>query len=51
MTSGRKLSAEEHILWGKVAKSTRAMPGRHDEVREFEAEIASMLAAEEASLQ
>lgn len=49
MTSGRKLSAEERILWGKVAKSTRAMPGRHDEVQEFEAEIAAMLAAEEAS--
>lgn len=49
MTGERKLSAEERILWGKVAKTTRAMPGRADEARQFEAEIAAMLAAEEAS--
>jgi len=50
MTRGRKLSSEERILWGKVAKSTRAMPGRQDDVREYEEEIAAMLAAEEAAL-
>jgi DNA-nicking Smr family endonuclease len=50
MTSGRKLSPDERILWGKVAKSTRAMPGRQADVREYEEEIAAMLAAEEAAL-
>ncbi|MCB5202175.1 Smr/MutS family protein [Neorhizobium sp. T786] len=50
MTSSRKLSPEERILWGKVAKSTRAMPGRQDDAREYEEEIAAMLAAEEAAL-
>nr|CAD6429642.1 DNA mismatch repair protein MutS [Rhizobium sp. Q54] len=50
MTEGRKLRPEERILWGKVAKSTRALPARQDEVAEYEAEITAMLAAEEAAL-
>lgn len=33
----RKLSAEERILWGKIAKSTRALPGRLADLLEFEA--------------
>ncbi|MGX5667298.1 Smr/MutS family protein [Rhizobium daejeonense] len=31
-----KLSAEDRILWGKVARSTRPMPGRLEELAEFE---------------
>lgn len=50
MSSGRRLSPEERILWGKVAKSTRALPGRQADAREFAEEIAAMLAAEEAAL-
>jgi DNA-nicking Smr family endonuclease len=48
--TGRKLSSEERILWGKVAKSTRALPGRADEARQFDEEIAAMMAAEDAAL-
>ena len=48
--SGRKLSSEERILWGKVAKSTRAMSGREADLRQLEEEVAAMLAAEEAAL-
>jgi len=36
----RKLSAEERILWGKIAKSTRALPGRLADLLEFEAGFA-----------
>ncbi|HEV7319675.1 MAG TPA: Smr/MutS family protein [Ensifer sp.] len=32
MAKDRKLSAEDRILWGKVARSTRPMPGRLDEL-------------------
>lgn len=38
MSSGRKLNSEERILWGKVAKSTRAFPERHNDILAFEAE-------------
>ena len=31
-----KLSTEDRILWGKVARSTRPMPGRLEELAEFE---------------
>ncbi|TDK30386.1 DNA mismatch repair protein MutS [Rhizobium deserti] len=36
MKGGRKLDPEERILWGKVAKSARALPGRLAEILEFE---------------
>lgn len=36
MKNGRKLENEERILWGKVAKTTRPMPGRMEELLEFE---------------
>ena len=36
MTGKGKLSAEDRILWGKVARSTRPMPGRLEELAEFE---------------
>ena len=34
-----KLSGEDRILWGKVARSTRPMPGRLEELMEFEQEF------------
>lgn len=36
MKGGRKLENEERVLWGKVAKTTRPMPGRMEELLEFE---------------
>ncbi|CAN7175666.1 Smr/MutS family protein [Pararhizobium sp. LjRoot235] len=32
----RKLTSEDRILWGKVARTTRPLPGRMDELAEFE---------------
>lgn len=43
----RKLSSDERILWGKVAKSARALPGRMKEIVAFEEKLAATLAAEE----
>lgn len=37
MTRNRKLGDEERILWGKVAKTTRPMPGRLEELLQLEA--------------
>lgn len=34
--SGRKLDGDERILWGKVARTTRPMPGRLEQLLEFE---------------
>ncbi|SIR28672.1 DNA-nicking endonuclease, Smr domain [Rhizobium sp. RU35A] len=39
MKGGRKLSADERILWGKVAKTAKPMPGRLEELLEFEADF------------
>ncbi|MCA0338512.1 MAG: DNA mismatch repair protein MutS, partial [Proteobacteria bacterium] len=36
MPKGKTLSSEDRILWGKVARSTRALPGRLDALTEFE---------------
>jgi DNA-nicking Smr family endonuclease len=36
MARDKPLSSEDRILWGKVARSTRAMPGRLDALQEFE---------------
>jgi DNA-nicking Smr family endonuclease len=47
MKGGRKLDPEERILWGKVAKSARALPGRMKEILEFEEQEASKLMAEQ----
>ncbi|MFM2281974.1 MAG: hypothetical protein RLZZ444_4205 [Pseudomonadota bacterium] len=47
MADGRKLSGEDCILWGKVARSTRPMPGRMDELYELEAEMTAILEARE----
>jgi DNA-nicking Smr family endonuclease len=37
-----KLNAEDRILWGKVARSTRPMPGRLEDLLEFEEELAEV---------
>lgn len=50
MKDGRKLDPEERILWGKVAKTTRALPERMKEILEFEQEEeAARRAADEAA--
>ncbi len=36
MAKDRKLSAEERILWGKVAKSTRPLPERRSDLSAFD---------------
>ena len=36
MSGGPKLNPEDRILWGKVARSTRPMPGRMEELLGFE---------------
>ncbi|MBM7049138.1 MULTISPECIES: Smr/MutS family protein [Rhizobium] len=43
----RKLSAEDRILWGRVAKSTRPMAGRMADMEAFEAALAAEAASEE----
>ena len=47
MAPGKKLSSDDRILWGKVARSTRALPGRMDEIDAFEAELAQSLIQDE----
>jgi DNA-nicking Smr family endonuclease len=47
MTKGRKLSADERILWGKVAKSTRPMPERLGDLSAFDEVLAQEKAAED----
>ncbi|WP_137157012.1 Smr/MutS family protein [Rhizobium sp. FKL33] len=37
MATEKKLSTEDRILWGKVARSTRALPGRMNEIEAFDA--------------
>ena len=39
MKGGRKLNSDERILWAKVAKSTKPMPGRLEELLGFEDEF------------
>jgi DNA-nicking Smr family endonuclease len=36
MARDRKISSEDRILWGKVARTTRALPGRMEELIQFE---------------
>ncbi len=40
MPKDKALSSEDRILWGKVARSTRAMPGKLNTLVEFEAAFA-----------
>lgn len=35
MSGGHKLSSEDRILWGKVARSTRPLPGRLEDLLHF----------------
>ncbi|WLR92489.1 Smr/MutS family protein [Shinella zoogloeoides] len=44
MPKDKTLSSEDRILWGKVARSTRALPGRLDALTEFEAVFAEEIA-------
>ncbi len=44
----RKLSTEDRILWGKVAKSTRPMPGRMNDIEVFEAALQAEAESEES---
>ena len=39
MPKDKALSGEDRILWGKVARSARAMPGKLEALSEFEAAI------------
>lgn len=39
MKKDRKLSSDERILWGKVAKTTKPLPGRLEQLMEFEDEF------------
>ena len=38
--SRKTLTSDDRILWGKVARSTRPLPGRMDEIEAFEKTIA-----------
>ena len=40
MSKDKTLNSEDRILWGKVARSTRALPGKLDALTEFEATFA-----------
>jgi DNA-nicking Smr family endonuclease len=51
MTKGRKLSADERILWGKVAKSTRPMPERMSDLSAFDEILAEQQEAGERARQ
>ncbi|MBL0374162.1 Smr/MutS family protein [Rhizobium sp. KVB221] len=39
MRGGKRLTDEDRILWGKVARSTRALPGRMEDIEAFEIEL------------
>ena len=45
----RKLSTDERVLWGRVAKSTRPMPGRHTDMEAFDEVLAEEARAEETA--
>ena len=45
MPKDKTLSSEDRILWGKVARSTRAMPGKLDALTELEAVFAQKVEA------
>ena len=48
-TKERKLSADERILWGKVAKSTRPLPERLADIEAFDEVLAAKARAEETA--
>ncbi|MBB3459230.1 DNA-nicking Smr family endonuclease [Rhizobium sp. BK313] len=48
-TKERKLSTDERILWGKVAKSTRPLPERLADIEAFDEVLAAEAQAEETA--
>jgi DNA-nicking Smr family endonuclease len=44
--SAKKLSDDDRILWGKVARTTRALPGRMEEIDAFEADFLAKISDE-----
>lgn len=48
MPKDKALTSEDRILWGKVARSTRAMPGKLDALSEFEAVFAEQAQEQKA---
>lgn len=50
MSGGTKLNPEDRILWAKVARSTRPMPGRMEDLVAFEQAFESMPEEELAPL-
>lgn len=49
MARKRDLSADERILWSKVARSTRALPGRLEDLQAFEQALEELAAATTAA--
>ncbi|MDX3928418.1 MAG: Smr/MutS family protein [Shinella sp.] len=49
MAKDKPLSNEDRILWGKVARTARPMPGRLEELAEFEEALRSQKEAKDAS--
>lgn len=47
MPKDKALSGEDRILWGKVARSTRALPGKLDALTEFEEAFAEKVVEQE----
>ncbi|MBB3660472.1 DNA-nicking Smr family endonuclease [Rhizobium sp. BK650] len=47
MAKDRKLSSDERILWGRVARSTRPMPGKADELTALDTFLAEAEAVAE----
>lgn len=50
MSGGTKLNPEDRILWAKVARSTRPMPGRMEDLVAFEQEFEPVAKEEPAPL-
>lgn len=50
MSGGTKLNPEDRILWAKIARSTRPMPGRMEDLIAFEQELESAQEQEAAPL-
>lgn len=50
MSGGTKLNPEDRILWAKIARSTRPMPGRMQDLIAFEQELESAKEQEAAPL-
>lgn len=49
MVGDRKIKVEDRILWGRVARSTRPLPGRMEELTAFETALEEALPAPAAT--